>query len=51
MSASTRLARLVELMRMEARGDRSGGHAVFDALSPVLFTLALRAASASNQPQ
>src|SRR3546814_368649 len=47
-SASNRLARLVELMRMESSGDKSGGYAIFSALSPVLFTLALSTASESE---
>ena len=47
-SASNRLAGLVELMRMESTGDRSGGYAIFSALSPVLFTLVLSTASESE---
>ena len=47
-SASHRLANLIELMRMECNGDKSGGYAIFSALSPVLFTLALSTASESE---
>ncbi|HYG41911.1 MAG TPA: AraC family transcriptional regulator [Bordetella sp.] len=49
LSASAHLAKLVELMRVESIGGSSGGHAIFNALSSVLFTLALRAAIESHQ--
>lgn len=48
-SASTHLAGLVGLMRLESTGDKPGGHAIFNALSSALFTLALRAASEAEQ--
>ena len=48
-SASSHLASLVELMRLESVGDKPGGRAIFNALSSALFTLALRAASESDQ--
>jgi AraC family transcriptional activator of mtrCDE len=48
-SASTHLASLVGLMRMESTGDKPGGYAILNALSSALFTLALRAASESEQ--
>ena len=47
-SASNRLGSLVELMRLESSGDRSGGYAIFSTLSPVLFTLALSTAGESG---
>ncbi|MDL2406989.1 AraC family transcriptional regulator [Rhizobium calliandrae] len=47
--ASSQLASLVGLMRMEAAGDRAGGRAVLNALSSALFTLVLRAASESEK--
>ncbi|KPH06183.1 AraC family transcriptional regulator (plasmid) [Rhizobium acidisoli] len=48
-SATDQLASLVGLMRMEAAGDLVGGRAVLNALSSVLFTLVLRAASESKK--
>ena len=48
-SASNHLASLVGLMRMESTGDKPGGYAILNALSSALFTLALRAASESEQ--
>ncbi|MBV1691800.1 AraC family transcriptional regulator [Novosphingobium sp. G106] len=47
--ASTQLADLVGLMRMESAGDKAGAQAVLNSLSSALFALVLRAASASNQ--
>lgn len=44
-SASSQLASLVRLMRMESDGDKAGGRAILNALSSALFTLVLRAAS------
>jgi AraC family transcriptional activator of mtrCDE len=43
------LAALVGLMRMESANDKLGGYAILNALSSTLFTLALRAASESEQ--
>ncbi|TPM48374.1 AraC family transcriptional regulator [Mesorhizobium sp. B2-2-3] len=48
-SASSQLAGLVTLMRMESAGDRAGGRAILNALSSALFTLVLRAASQSGK--
>lgn len=48
-SASSQLASLVRLMRMESSGDRAGGRAILDALSSALFTLVLRASSEGGQ--
>lgn len=48
-SASQHLASLVGLMRMESAGENPGGHAILNALTSALFTLALRAASESEQ--
>jgi len=48
-SASNHLASLVGLMRMESAGDKPGGYAMLNALTSALFTLALRAASESEQ--
>jgi AraC family transcriptional activator of mtrCDE len=48
-SDSDHLASLVGLMRMESAGDRPGGYAILNALTSALFTLALRAASESEQ--
>lgn len=48
-SSSNHLANLVELMRIESAGDEPGGYAILNALSSALFTLALRAASESDQ--
>jgi AraC family transcriptional activator of mtrCDE len=48
-SASNHLASLVGLMRIESAGDKPGGHAILNALTSALFTLALRAASESEQ--
>lgn len=44
-SASSQLASLVSLMRMESSGDKAGGRAILNALSSALFTLVLRTAS------
>jgi AraC family transcriptional activator of mtrCDE len=44
-SASSQLAGLVSLMRMESSGDKAGGRAILNALSSALFTLVLRTAS------
>ncbi|MDY0885775.1 cupin domain-containing protein [Dongia soli] len=44
-SVSHELANLVNLMRIESARDRAGGRAILNALSSVLFTLVLRAAS------
>jgi AraC family transcriptional activator of mtrCDE len=49
VSASSHLASLVGLMRMETASDKPGGHAFLNALSAALFTLVLRAASESEQ--
>lgn len=49
VSASSRLANLLELMRAESVGEMPGGYAMLNALSFALFTLVLRAASASEQ--
>ena len=43
------LASLVGLMRMESANDQPGGCAILNALTSALFTLALRAASESEQ--
>lgn len=48
-SATRYLANLVALMRMESAGDKPGGHAILNALTSALFTVALRAASESEQ--
>jgi AraC family transcriptional activator of mtrCDE len=48
-SASSQLASLVRLMRMESSGDRAGGRAILDALSSALFALVLRASSEGGQ--
>ena len=48
-TASAQLANLMELMRMEAAGDKAGGSAILNSLSSALFALVLRAASESNQ--
>lgn len=48
-SASSHLAGLVGLMRMESAGDKPGGNAILNALSAALFTLVLRAAIESEQ--
>ncbi|WFU70627.1 MULTISPECIES: AraC family transcriptional regulator [unclassified Bradyrhizobium] len=47
--ASSQLASLVRLMRMESAGDRAGGRAILDALSSALFTLVLRSASEAEK--
>jgi len=44
-SASSQLASLVSLMRMESSRDKAGGRAILNALSSALFTLVLRRAS------
>lgn len=49
VSAPNHLSGLVALMRTEAAGDRPGGHAILNALTSALFTLALRAAIESGQ--
>jgi AraC family transcriptional regulator, activator of mtrCDE len=48
-SASSHLASLLELMRMESASDKLGGNAMLNALSSALFTLVLRAASESER--
>jgi AraC family transcriptional activator of mtrCDE len=48
-SAANHLASLVGLMRVESAGDKPGGHAILNALTSALFTLALRAASESER--
>jgi AraC family transcriptional activator of mtrCDE len=48
-SASNHLAGLVALMRTESIDDKPGAKAILNALSSALFTLALRAASESEQ--
>lgn len=48
-SVSNQLASLVGLMRLESACDKPGGHAILNALSSALFTLALRAASEPEQ--
>jgi AraC family transcriptional activator of mtrCDE len=48
-SASNHLASLVSMMRIESTGERPGGHAILNGLTLALFTLALRAASESEQ--
>jgi AraC family transcriptional activator of mtrCDE len=48
-SASNHLASLVGLMRRESASDKPGGNAILNALSSALFTLALRAASETEQ--
>jgi AraC family transcriptional activator of mtrCDE len=47
--ASNHLASLIGLMRMESTGDKPGAYAILNALTTALFTLALRAASESEQ--
>jgi AraC family transcriptional activator of mtrCDE len=48
-SASSHLASLVGLMRVESTGDKPGGCAILNALTSALFALALRAASESER--
>jgi len=48
-SASSALAGLVGLMRMESANDRPGSNAILNALSTALFTLVLRAAGEPEQ--
>jgi AraC family transcriptional activator of mtrCDE len=48
-SASSALASLTGLMRLESTNDRPGSNAILNALSTALFTLVLRAASESEQ--
>jgi len=48
-SASSHLASLVAMMRLESANDKPGGNAILNALTSALFTLALRAASESGQ--
>src|SRR3546814_9383246 len=45
LSASSHLASLLTLMRMESTEDKPGGCAILNALTSALFTLVLRAAS------
>jgi AraC family transcriptional activator of mtrCDE len=47
-AAGTQLASLVALMRAESDRESLGGHAMLNAFSAALFTLALRRASESN---
>lgn len=47
--AFSRLAGLVELMRIESSGETLGGHAILNALTTALFTQVLSAASESEQ--
>ncbi|TXI84035.1 MAG: AraC family transcriptional regulator [Cupriavidus sp.] len=47
--SSSLLAGLLALMRSESTGDKAGGKAILNSLSSALFTLALRAASESEQ--
>jgi AraC family transcriptional activator of mtrCDE len=47
-SASSHLAGLLALMRIESASDELGANAVLNALSSALFTLVLRAASESE---
>lgn len=49
LSASSHLASLLTLMRMESTEDKPGGCAILNALTSVLFTLVLRAASEAEQ--
>lgn len=48
-SAFSQLSGLVGLMRMESAGDKAGGRAILNALSSVLFTLVLGAASEAGK--
>jgi AraC family transcriptional activator of mtrCDE len=48
-SAANHLGSLVGLMRTESASDKLGGQATLNALSSVLFTLVLRAASESKE--
>jgi AraC family transcriptional activator of mtrCDE len=48
-SASSHLAGLVGLMRIESASGRPGGNAILNALTSALFTLVLRAASEAEQ--
>lgn len=48
-TASSQLASLVGLMRMESAADKAGGYAILNSLSSALFALVLRAASESDQ--
>jgi AraC family transcriptional activator of mtrCDE len=48
--ASTRLARLIELMREESVDEGPGSEALVNHLSAALFALTLRFASSSSQP-
>lgn len=48
-SASDHLASLVGLMRKESTGEKPGGYAILNSLTSALFTLAIRAASESEQ--
>ncbi|MFL6709393.1 MAG: AraC family transcriptional regulator [Massilia sp.] len=47
-AAASHLASLIDLMRKESAGDQPGGSAILNALTSALFTLALRAASESE---
>nr|WP_315594631.1 AraC family transcriptional regulator [uncultured Cupriavidus sp.] len=48
-TASSHLASLVGLMRMESAGGKLGGYAMLNTLTSALFTLVLRAASEAEQ--
>src|SRR3546814_1319728 len=49
LSASSHLASLLTLMRLESTEDKPGGCAILNALTSALFTLVLRAASEAEQ--
>jgi len=49
VSTPNHLSGLVALMRMESAGGKPGGHAILNALTSALFTLALRAVTESGQ--
>ena len=48
-TASSYLADLVGLMRMESPGDKPGGYAILNAFSAAMFALALRAAGETEK--
>ena len=48
--SASQLAALVSLMRHESAADTLGGHAMLNALSTAMFTLALRLASETHDP-
>jgi AraC family transcriptional activator of mtrCDE len=48
--SASQLAALVSLMRTESAADTLGGHAMLNALSTAMFTLALRLASEAHDP-